>query len=361
VLFVFVLFDAGCSDDTAPLQDSAVLDDTQQVLDTAQQQDAPIQADGPVQTDGPAPVPDGGPQPDAPLADGPTPQPDGPTPQPDGPTPQPDGPGPAPDSGPLPDANLVDLGLQKCGPFPGGTCATDEVCDITGCAPGATGVCVTQPKKCNKIYMPVCGCDDVTYGNDCLRLMAGVPLKHTGACQTAPDSGTPDSGTPLTDGGLGKLCGPIPGGTCGPGLVCDIKGCLLGATGVCVTKPVTCPYLWAPVCGCDGLTYANDCLRLMAGTALDHTGPCLTAGDGGVIPWDGGVAIQCGGPMSTPCPPGWFCNILSCGKNASGACEIIPSACPMIWAPVCGCDGVTYGNDCLRKAAGVPLDHTGQC
>jgi len=38
-----------------------------------------------------------------------------------------------------------------------------------------------------------------------------------------------------------------------------------------------------------------------------------------------------------------------------------PDACITLWDPVCGCDGVTYGNDCERERAGVALDYSGMC
>ncbi len=70
-------------------------------------------------------------------------------------------------------------------------------------------------------------------------------------------------------------CGPWPGGECGKSQVCDIKSCAVGAGGVCVPKVNNCLRNWDPVCGCDGKTYPNDCVRLRdSGVALAYKGEC---------------------------------------------------------------------------------------
>ena len=75
----------------------------------------------------------------------------------------------------------------KCGGLPGLKCAAaGEFCmKKTGqCSVAdAAGVCTAKPQVCNKIYKPVCGCDDKTYGNECEAKSAGVSLKATGACK----------------------------------------------------------------------------------------------------------------------------------------------------------------------------------
>jgi hypothetical protein len=47
--------------------------------------------------------------------------------------------------------------------------------------------------------------------------------------------------------------------------------------------------------------------------------------------------------------------------DAQGACSVVPTGCPAIFFPICGCDGMNYGNDCEIKWEGVSIDHYGLC
>jgi len=51
--------------------------------------------------------------------------------------------------------------------------------------------------------------------------------------------------------------------------------------------------------------------------------------------------------------------------RVGGDCVVVPStvpvACTMQYDPVCGCDGVSYGNACMARGAGVPRTTPGAC
>lgn len=61
------------------------------------------------------------------------------------------------------------------------------------------------------------------------------------------------------------------------------------------------------------------------------------------------------GSCASGCGPAQYCKLdRTCGSTA-GACAPRPTACPKIYAPVCGADGTVYGNECAANAAGVDI------
>lgn len=75
--------------------------------------------------------------------------------------------------------------------------------------------------------------------------------------------------------------------------------------------------------------------------------------------------VACGGWLGDTCESDEFCLYeegQTCGwADASGECATPPDACYQVYAPVCGCDGETYSNDCVAHAAGTSVLHTGAC
>lgn len=106
---------------------------------------------------------------------------------------------------------------------------------------------------------------------------------------------------------------------CALGSYCDAPSC--GAQGTCEFVPAECPGDDRPVCGCDGITYFDDCLRRARGVSSSTPGPCVLAD-----------ARSCAGPQHRACPAGTTCAILlppgPCPPDAEGACWVLPPQCP---------------------------------
>jgi hypothetical protein len=74
---------------------------------------------------------------------------------------------------------------------------------------------------------------------------------------------------------------------------------------------------------------------------------------------------SCGGRGGGTCAADEFCSYALadiCGRaDATGTCTPMPTVCPDVVMPVCGCDGVDYSNECEANRAGTSVSTTGMC
>ena len=61
------------------------------------------------------------------------------------------------------------------------------------------------------------------------------------------------------------------------------------------------------------------------------------------------------------CEPGSYCAKMKGDCGGRGHCSPRPEVCPTVMLPVCGCDGITYGNACEAAQSGVSVAYDGLC
>lgn len=124
----------------------------------------------------------------------------------------------------------------------------------------------------------------------------------------------------------------------------DCKG-----KGECKARPDVCTEIYKPVCGCNHKTYSNECVAAAAGVNVASEGACKY----------GETVKTC--KTNKQCPAGDYCAKDTGKCDEEGVCAQRPQICPLVVAPVCGCDNKTYNNGCMAHRAGVNIKHDGKC
>ncbi|CAG6021111.1 unnamed protein product [Menidia menidia] len=121
---------------------------------------------------------------------------------------------------------------------------------------------------------------------------------------------------------------------------------------IMVTPPESCPPDDEPLCASDGQTYPSECAMMATATQKGiklrkiHAGQCR---------WLEECKEEC------------MFNAVCVMEQLSARCSCDPIDCDGAYKPVCGRDGRTYSNDCLRRKAEcvsrslISVKHPGPC
>jgi hypothetical protein len=233
-------------------------------------------------------------------------------------------------------------------------CGASVCVDATECCSESCGLC-TRAGECSAI-----DCTSATEHCDFQDCPGPAPLAPNHMCADGSLAGpvcerdtAGDCQWTLRDcpaEGSGEPCGTRGGSACPDPEYCRFSlRARCGesdAPGICSLPPGSCSAEEHWVCGCDGISYPNGCLAASQGVSVASVGKCDSEPTG-----------SCGGVQ---CDAGEFCKRDGCLTH-DGQCTTKPDACDLLFAPVCGCDHMPYGNECEAAMAGVTVASQGEC
>jgi hypothetical protein len=133
----------------------------------------------------------------------------------------------------------------------------------------------------------------------------------------APDAGEPDAGEP----DAGPMIGCASNEDCLPSDYCAGPDCT--SAGVCEVRPMICPRIYLPVCGCDRRTYGNACEAAAAGMRVAFMGEC---GGCDLIPPSPGCCYE-----EADCRDARCTNPGMCDVGMEGLCVPYPTMAGECW------------------------------
>lgn len=237
----------------------------------------------------------------------------------------------------IPDCVNEGLGQPAC------KCTEGIMCTLCG-----NGKCGPGENECN--------CPE-----DCPLEVPNICVQDGGKCEAAPTGdGCPYGSGPVDLPGCadGLLC-------CMPdGEMCAGKGEMISG----VPDDTKCCDSLAPIAVAQVDPATGECVLLIGGSVCadcgdgvcetDFENMCNCPADCPLVPG------ECYGPYVV-CPDGDYCKYPEASCDSAGAvgnCTEIPMfGCEKIYSPVCGCDGVTYDNECFMEAQSMSMMHPGQC
>jgi len=232
--------------------------------------------------------------------------------------------------------------------------------------------------ECPKLYNPVCGSNGKTYANECRANCKQIEVISKGRCKVC---------------GCPKIFNPVCGSngkTYGNDCEANCLNVTIVATGQCEEKETCgCLDVYEPVCGENDQTYTNECEAKCAKIPVVSKGQCGEKENNtlSILPISEeelNTLGKCKCPSNVYQPVcaksgrqyGSECEAKCNGDTVArqGFCYKVPNRgntlsliskrncfCPMIYRPVCGSNGKTYGNDCEAKCDGFKVNHKGFC